>query len=116
MKQTTKVTLLSALVFPGVGHLLLKKYAIALAFIASFSYLLIGYIKDVIEKSQVVVDSILKGEIPIEISAISQALEQQGVLGGQQQSLTISLLFFIWGLAAFDAYRIAKKNTKETGL
>ncbi len=115
MKKTTKVILLSTLVFPGVGHLVLKKYAIALGFIASFAYLLLSFIGDIVDKSQQVVDSIIRGEIPIEISAISEALAEQGVLAGQQQTIVGYLLLIIWALAAFDAYRIAKRiNTDST--
>jgi hypothetical protein len=109
MKKTTKVTLLSILVFPGVGHLVLKKYAIALGFIASFAYLLLGFIGDIIDKSQQVIDSIVRGETPLEINAISEALAEQGVLASQQQSFAGYLLLLIWILAAFDAYRMAKK-------
>jgi hypothetical protein len=109
MKKTTKVTLLSMLVYPGMGHLLLKKYAIALAFISSFSYLLLSFINDVITKSQQVIDSLVQGEIPLELSAITLALEEHGVLGSQQQTMVSYFLLLIWALAAFDAYRIAKK-------
>ncbi len=114
MKQTTKVLFLSTLIFPGIGHLLLKKYAIALAFIISFSYLLIGFINSVIEKVQWVVDRLIRGEIPIELSAIRRALEEQNILTDQQQELTLFFLLFIWFFAAFDAYRIAKKNQENS--
>jgi len=109
MKKTTKVTLLSALVFPGIGHLVLKKYAVSLAFIASFSYLIFSFIGDIFKKTQKVVDSIIRGEIPLDINAISEALAEQGVLAGQQQTFVGYLLLIVWLLAAFDAYRIAKK-------
>jgi hypothetical protein len=108
MKKTAKVILLSLFVFPGLGHLFLKKYAVALAFIASGLYLLLSLINGIIDKSQQVVDSLLKGEIPLEIVAIRQALEEHGVLEEPQQVTVIYLFLFIWVLAAFDAYRIAK--------
>ena len=110
MKQTTKVTLFSLLIFPGAGHLLLKKHAIALGFIASFTYLLLGFVKDILTKSQQVIDSIMRGEVSMEISAIQQALVDQGVIDNPQLATSGYLMLFIWGLAAFDAYRIAKKN------
>ncbi len=113
MKQTTKVTLLSLLVFPGVGHLVLKKYLIAIGFFASFTYLLLGFIKEIHVKTQQVIDSIIKGEIPLEASAIRQALIDQGALENPNLSTTGYLLLVIWGLAAFDAYRIANKNTQD---
>ena len=113
MKKTTKVTLLSLLVFPGIGHLVLKKYAIAMGFIASFTYLLLGFIKDIYDKTQQVIDSIIRGDIPIEASAIRQALIDQGALENPNLSTIGYLLLVIWGLAAFDAYRIANKSTNN---
>ena len=112
MKQTIKVTLLSVLVFPGVGHLVLKKYPIALAFIASASYLLFGIISEVIDKTQMIVDSVLRGDIPMEATAIRQALFDQQVLAGQNQTFVMYLLVLIWAIAAFDAYRLANKNSQ----
>jgi len=113
MKKTTKVTLLSILVFPGIGHLILKKYVIALAFITSFAYLLLGLVGDITDKSQKIIDSLISGEIPLEINAISEALIKHDVLGSQQQTFAGYLLVLIWFIAAFDAYRIAKKMDKN---
>ncbi|PKI17540.1 hypothetical protein [Colwellia sp. 12G3] len=113
MKQTTKVTLLSLLVFPGVGHLVLKKYFVALAFIASFTYPLLGLVKEIHNKTQQVIDSIIRGEIPIEVSAIRRALIEQGALENPNLAMIGYLLLFIWIIAAFDAYRIANKNVNS---
>ncbi len=113
MKQSTKVALLSLLVFPGVGHLVLKKYAIAVAFSASFAYLLLGLVKDIHDKTQQVIESIIRGEIPIEISAIQQALIAQGALENPNLSNIGYMLLLIWALAAFDAYRIANKDVSN---
>jgi len=110
MKKTTKVTLLSLCIFPGLGHLFLKKYVIAIAFITSFSYLFLSYANEIMNQSQQVIDSILRGEIPIELTAITQALEERGVLDSQNQTIMSYCLLLIWILAAFDAYRIAKKR------
>ena len=110
MKKTVKVVLLSILVFPGVGHLVLKKYVIAAAFIASFVYLLLGLFNQVMNKTQPVIDAIIQGEIPIELTAIRQALIEQGVLESSEFSTMGFLLLLIWAIAAFDAYRIANKS------
>ena len=113
MKRATKVALLSLLVFPGIGHLFLKKYAVALAFFLSCAYLLVSFVRGILDKSQQVVDSLIRGEIPLEIVAIRQALEEHGVLASSQQVTVGYLFLFVWALAAFDAYRIAKKNEEN---
>lgn len=113
MKQSTKVTLLSLLVFPGIGHLVLKKYAIGFGFIASFTYLLLGLVKDIHDKTQQVIDSIIRGEIPVEVSAIRQALIDQSALENPNLTNISYILLLIWAIAAFDAYRIANKDSKK---
>jgi len=114
MKKSTKVTLLSLLVFPGVGHLVLKKYAIAAGFIISFTYLLLGLIKDIHNKTQQVIESIIQGDIPMEISAIREALVNNGALENPDLTIIGYLLLLIWGIAAFDAYRITNKNDQDS--
>ena len=109
MKKTVKVILLSLLVFPGAGHLFLKKYAIAAAFFVSFAYILIGLIKDIHEKTQKIMNSVVNGDIPMDISAITEALIDNGVLNNSNMSTMSGLLLFIWLFSAFDAYRIANK-------
>lgn len=113
MKKTTKVILLSLLVFPGIGHLFLKKYLIAIAFIASSAYLLLGFVKEIYDKTQHVIDSIIRGEIPIEVSAIRQALINQGVLENPNFATIGYFFLIIWVIAAFDAYRVANKSVKD---
>lgn len=110
MKKTTKATLLSTLVFPGVGHIFLKKYLPALGFIAAFAFLLNNVVIALFERTEKISQKILNGEIPLEISAISQAITQQSVNSGQQDGFTIYALLFIWLFSAIDAYRLAKQE------
>jgi len=116
MKQSTKVTLLSLLVFPGVGHLVLKKYAIAIGFIASFAYLLLGLVKDIHDNTQQIIESIVRGELPIEVSAIRQALIEQGALENPNLTNIGYVLLIIWAIAAFDAFRIANKESNDANI
>jgi hypothetical protein len=114
MKKTTKVTLLSLFLFPGAGHLLLKKYPVAAGFILSFTYLLISIIKEIHNKMQQVIESIIQGEIPMEINAIREALIEKGALEISNLTVISYLLLIIWCIAAFDAYRIANKDSHHT--
>ncbi len=111
MNKKTKVTLLSTLIFPGVGHLFLHKYGISLGFISSATYLLLSFIGDMLNKSQQIIDSIIIGRIPLEVEAISKALAEQGTLVSQQQTFSGYMLLLVWVLAASDAFRIAKQQT-----
>ncbi|TYK64575.1 hypothetical protein [Colwellia echini] len=110
MKLTTKVTLFSLLVFPGSGHIILKKYVSATAFIISFSYLVITFIINIRDITQKVVDSVLQGKIPLEVAAIQQALVEQGAIDNPNLTIMSYLMLILWLISAFDAYRIAQKK------
>ena len=109
MKKTTLTPLLSLLVFPGVGHLYLKKYAIGLGLIISFSYLLISLIVEIRESTKDIIDGILTGDIPMDIPLISKMLADNQSLNSSL-SIISYLLLFIWLFSAYDAYRISKKD------
>ena len=110
MKITTKVILYSLLIFPGIGHFILKKYALGLVFSLSFAYLLFGLVNQIIGQAQQIAQSITRGEIPLEITAINEALAQQAISSDSSQVFAGYLLLIIWGLSAFDAFRIANKS------
>jgi len=109
MKKTNKAVLLSALVFPGAGHIYLKKYLPAVGFIGAFAFLLSVIIGEIIERTEKISQKIINGDIPLEVSAISQALAEQSANSGQQTSFTGYALLFIWFFAMYDAYRLAKQ-------
>jgi len=110
MNKATKAVLLSALVFPGAGHIFLKKHLPAVGFIAAFAFLLSIVVSALIERAEKISQKIVSGEIPLEINAISQALVEQSANSGQQTSFTAYALVFIWLFAMYDAYRLAKKT------
>lgn len=116
MKKTTKVILLSLLIFPGAGHLALKRYAVAIGFITSFIYLLSGFINDLHDLSLKTIEMINNGEIPLDALAISQALTEQGILNNNHLSTIGYLLITLWLASAFDSYRIAKQVEKNSEL
>ena len=109
MKKPLKAALLSALVYPGAGHLFLRRYPIAFAFIGAFSYLLISLIAPIYEVSQKVMLQISSGELALNLEAISQSVSLELAQQPQQYNWLSIALVMIWGFAAFDAYRLAKK-------
>ncbi|MBU2870462.1 hypothetical protein [Colwellia sp. E2M01] len=112
MKQSIKVLLLSLFVFPGAGHIFLKKYPLAFVFILSTLYLLFDFIKALHEVAQKIVDDVLLGKIAMDLSAIHQALQTKLVIDYNNFSTVSYLLLLLWIIAAFDAYRIANKSHK----
>ena len=109
MKKTTKAVLLSVLVFPGAGHVYLKKYLPACGFIGAFAFLLSIVVSALVEQTEKISQRIVSGDLPLDINAISQALAEQSANSGQQTSFTGYALLFIWLFSALDAYRLAKQ-------
>lgn len=111
MNRAIKAVLLSALIFPGSGHLFLKKYVNAIVFISIFSIPLFLVIADVVNKTNHVIEEIEKGYIPLDAVAISEALSNI-MTRTDTQSLNMQVYFMIavWIIAIIDAYRLAKKE------
>jgi len=112
MKKSVKAALLSAFVYPGVGHFFLKKYALCTVFICAFSVPLYFIVSEIFTKAEQVVEQIKNGEIPLDIAAISESLSSS-MAGVDSQELNIKmyLLVIIWLIGIIDSYRIghAKK-------
>jgi hypothetical protein len=110
MKNESKAILLSALVFPGAGHVFLKKYPIALGFICASIYLLITLFNFLNGIVQVVTKQINNGEISLNIDALTQAVSSQlSELPAQYSYISYALLF-LWVFAMIDAYRLGLKS------
>lgn len=110
MKKSSKVLLLSLLVFPGTGHLLLKKYGIASGFIISFAYVLWSMTKQIYIDAQEIIQSMVNNNQLIDIETIKQLLIEKQSLNNSNISVLVYLLLFIWVFAAIDAYRLANKQ------
>ncbi|MGJ8692124.1 MAG: hypothetical protein ACSHW0_06545 [Thalassotalea sp.] len=110
MTKSTKAVLFSALLYPGAGHYLLKKYISAAIFALLFSVPLFLVMSDIIAKAKQVADKITRGEIPLNIDAISASLTS--ITGPDAQTLNYQIYFMviIWVIAIVDTYRISRQK------
>ena len=116
MKKSLKAGLFSALVFPGGGHLYLKKY-IQAALLILVSVACIGVLLSVaIEKAQQISDKILAGEIPLDLTRITAEVTNQVAAGGTEHAdIATYLLLICWVLGIVDSYRIGRILDKAEG-
>ncbi|HEX5125238.1 MAG TPA: DUF6677 family protein, partial [Rhodocyclaceae bacterium] len=63
MKKSSKALLFSALIFPGAGHLVLKRYARGIALLVPSIVALIVICNDAMQKASSIADKILSGEV-----------------------------------------------------
>ena len=109
MKLSLKSALFSALVGPGIGHLVLKSYRRAAVFIVATLaalYLILGHALD---RVNAVVQKINSGQVSLDAESIRQALDESAKLAGANvASMAMFGLVAIWVIALFDAIRIGR--------
>lgn len=114
MKKSLKAALLSALVYPGIGHFFLKKYTQCAVFAVAFSVPLYFVFSEVMTKAERIAQQIQNGEIPLDITAISNAVTSATLAADTQEfNFNIYLLFIIWLIAIIDCYRLGQKKLES---
>jgi hypothetical protein len=111
MSQSIKVALLSGLVFPGLGHMVLKQYLrgwiLMLAALAAISAIVVVTTRSALA----VIDSMNSGEIPVDTAAISELVS--GSISSTDNSIAnIAMIVLIacWLIGIIDSYRLGKTD------
>ena len=107
MSQALKAALFSAFVFPGSGHFLLKK-PVQGSLLAGVSILCIwALLSTALEKAQEISLKIESGEIPLDITRITDEVSKQVAGGGTQLTdIATYLLLICWLVGIVDSYRV----------
>ena len=113
MKKSNKAVLFSALVFPGAGHLILKKYISAAILACASLAALYLIIANMLERAQQIADKILSGEVAPDAAAITELLSRQPT-GSESQLLDAAwvVLIISWLIAIVDSYRCGRAQEK----
>ncbi len=107
MKSATKAVLLSAFLFPGAGHLYLKRYVSGTLLIGATMVCVYFLVVRIIDTAQRISEMILSGAVRADVASITEALARQSA--GADASLTswagwaIVVCFVV---AAGDSYRL----------
>jgi hypothetical protein len=114
MNTSTKAALLSALVFPGAGHLLLKKYVMA-ALLAAVTmvgaYLLIS---QAVFIALVIADKINRGEIALDPERIAAAIELYTTAAQSQTAdMAVYAVAAAWLVGVIDSFRQGRNARQE---
>jgi hypothetical protein len=124
MKKATKAVLLSALVFPGTGHIFLKKYkagvVLAGVSIAGMYYV----VSNAIDTAMAIVEQIQNGEVQIDSALAISELASKQPAGSEAWLLNIATYAIIicWIIGIIDSYRAGRladnndsaQNSKKT--
>ena len=116
MKKSSKSALLSAFVFPGVGHFYLRKNItgstlFGIALIASY-YIVSIAVNNALE----IVEKIQRGEVQPDITKITELVtNHSSATDSQSLSMSTSVLVICWIIGIIDSYRagLAEDNNGE---
>lgn len=114
MNNSLKGALLSGLVFPGLGQVVLRHYGRGIAFVLTVSILLLVIVVKAVQQAFTILEKIEAEGGVLSMNTIMNAVTQAST---QSESLTfkllLSLLILIWVIAVGDAYRVGKQKDKE---
>ena len=108
MNKALKAALFSALVFPGAGHIVVKKHFTGALFISSTLSALAILIYHATKIANQISDKILYGQIPLDAALISNLISEKLQQGHWSIDAASIFILIIWLLSTFDAYRSAK--------
>lgn len=111
-----KAALISAFVFPGAGHLYLKKYVPG-AVLAGASLAALGYLIAVaVERALQLAAKIQNGEVPLDIAAITAWVTTQSA-GAESPLLNVATLVIVicWIIGIIDSCRIGGRGNDSEG-
>ena len=114
MKKSTKAALLSALVFPGIGHFVLKKpvpgVALAGAAFAGVYFLM----AKTAETAQQVTEKLLSGEVALDSATINELISEQSKAADTPMlNLAAAAFVIAWLIGIVDSYRVGRALDKE---
>lgn len=111
MKRSIKAALISALVYPGAGHIMLKKRFTGLALIAAASAALWVAVSTTISQTSRITDKIISGEMQPDLkSMIDMVTASQTPAEAHRIQIATVIFALLWLAAIIDAYRLGRRQ------
>ena len=109
MSKASKAAWLSALVFPGCGHIYLKRYLKGALLAGTAIVCLYVVASSTMEVAEAVSVKIQRNEIPLDVAAITNAISTQSA-GHSTQNINTSTAVFLlcWLIGIVDSYRLGR--------
>ncbi len=114
MKRSTKAVLLSAFVFPGIGHLYLKKFVIGILLSVGAATATYFIVSNAVSKALEIAKKIQSERLSLDVNAIAKLVSEQspGTVGSSLSISTIALVVF-WIVGIVDSYRLGRLVEKD---
>lgn len=113
MNKATKAALLSGLVFPGVGHLYLRRWVTGALLAGIASYALYTMVSVVLRVARDVAREVESGAVAANVEALTQRVAQQ--MSGSEQATSIAswVLLTCWITGIVGAYLQGRRETSD---
>jgi len=115
MKISSKAALLSGLIFPGIGHIVLKQYIRASVLVFSAMAAFSVVVTSAFQRALTIVDRINSGDVPVDTGAISEMVSNSA--GGADSFIANTALIVLgicWLIGIFDSYRLGVAQEKRS--
>lgn len=113
MAKSVKAALFSALVFPGSGHFFLKRHIQGFLLAAVSIVCVYALLSTAVEKAQEISLKIQSGEIPLDLSRITEEVSKQAASNGTElANISTYLLLICWLVGIIDSYRVGRIQDK----
>jgi hypothetical protein len=107
-----KAALLSGLVFPGVGHLYLRRYLRGVLLAAGAAALFYFMISVAVDSASDIAGRIQSGDVPLNVESISELVAKESQ-GNESTDLAGMALFALWIIGIADSYREGRARDKS---
>ncbi len=114
MNNSLKGAVLSGLVFPGLGQVILKHYKRGAVLMLAVSASMLVILIKALQQAFAIMEKIESDGSVINMSTISNAATQAATsFKSPIFKLLLLLIIFCWVIGIFDAYRIGRKKDLE---
>ncbi len=113
MKRSSKAALLSGLIFPGIGHIVLKQYLRGSVLMLFALVALSVIVTRIYQRALTIVDRINSGDIPVDTGAIAEMVSDS-TSGADSfiENVAVVVLGACWLIGIIDSYRLGVAQEK----
>jgi len=113
MKKSSKAALLSGLIFPGIGHFVLKQYLRGSILMLFALVALSVIVTRIFQQALTIVDRINSGEIPADTVAIAEMVSNStSAADSLIDNIALIVLLACWLVGIVDSYRLGAAQEK----
>ena len=115
MTKASKAALLSGLVFPGAGHLLLRRHLRGSVLMLSALAALSIIVRTAFRRALTVVDQIIGSDIPVDTGQIAEMVANSSSgANGLAENAALFIFLVCWLIGVIDSYRLGAAEKQAT--